>query len=59
MKEPVIIPQKFSFTKDAILDYKGKIMSPAMDITITIDAFKAEIKKDLAAIFTEILEYFD
>lgn len=62
MTEPVIIPQKFSFTKDAILDFKGKTISPAIDITITFEAFKtdkAEIKKDLTAIFAEVLEYFD
>lgn len=57
-----IIPQKFSFEKPTITNGKGEIISHGINVTVDIDAFKAdkaEIKKDLAAIFAEVLEYFD
>ena len=56
-----IIPQKFSFEKPTITNSKGEVISNGINITIQIDAFKAnkeQIKKDLAAIFAEVLEYF-
>lgn len=57
-----IIPQKFTFEKSTITNGKGEIISHGISVTVDIDAFKAdktEIKKDLAAIFAEVLEYFD
>lgn len=57
-----IIPQKFTFEKPTITNAKGEIISHGINISIDINAFKAdksEIKKDLTAIFAEVLEYFD
>ena len=57
-----IIPQKFSFTKLAIYEGYGKLISPGMDVTIEIDAFqgdKKQIKDDLTSLFAEVLKYFD
>lgn len=57
-----IIPQKFSFEKPTITNGNGEIISYGINVTVDIDAFKAdkiEIKKDLTAIFAEVLEYFD
>lgn len=57
-----IIPQKFSFEKPTITNAKGDIITYGMNVLIEIDAFKADkeqIKKDLATIFAEVLEYFD
>lgn len=62
MTKPTIIPQKFTFEKPTIKNATGKIVSHGISVTIDIDAFKAdkaEIKKDLTAIFAEVLEYFD
>ena len=62
MTKPTIIPQKFSFEKPTIKNGKGETISHGISVTIDIDAFKAdkaEIKKDLTAIFAEVLEYFD
>ena len=62
MINPTIIPQKFSFERPTITNGKGETISHGISVTIEIDAFKAdktEIKKDLTAIFTEVLEYFD
>ena len=57
-----IIPQKFSFEKPTITNRKREITSHGINVSIDINAFKANktaIKKDLAAIFAEVLEYFD
>ena len=57
-----IIPQKFSFEKPTLTNGNGEIISHGINVSIDIDAFKAdklEIKKDLTAIFAEVLEYFD
>lgn len=57
-----IVPQKFSFEKPTITNGKGEITSYGMNVSIEIDAFKADkeqIKKDLASIFAEVLKYFD
>lgn len=57
-----IIPQKFSFEKPTITNGNGEIISHGINISIDIDAFKADktiIKRDLTAIFAEVLEYFD
>lgn len=62
MAKLTIIPQKFTFEKPTIKNATGKIVSHGISVTIDIDAFKAdkaEIKKDLTAIFAEVLEYFD
>lgn len=62
MATPQIIPQKFSFEKPTITNGNGEVISYGINVTINIDAFKAdkaEIKKDLTAIFAEVLEYFD
>lgn len=62
MANPKIIPKKFSFEKPTITNDNGKIISHGISVTIDIDAFKTdktEIKKDLTAIFAEVLEYFD
>ena len=56
-----IVPQKFSFEKPTITNGKGETTSYGMNVSIEIDAFKADkeqIKKDLASIFAEVLEYF-
>lgn len=57
-----IIPQQFSFEKPALTTGKGEIISHGISISISIDAFQADkiqLKKDLTAIFSEVLEYFD
>lgn len=57
-----IIPQKFSFEKPTITNGKGETISYGINVSIEIDAFKAnkeQIKKDLNSIFSEVLEYFD
>lgn len=57
-----ITPQKFSFEKPIITNAKGEIISHGINISIEIDAFKADkqlVKKDLTSIFAEVLEYFD
>ena len=62
MINPKIVPQKFSFEKPTITNGKGETISYGISVTINIDAFKAdktEIKKDLTAIFADVLEYFD
>lgn len=62
MTNITIIPQKFSFEKPTITNGKGDIVSHGISVTVDIDAFKADktaIKKDLTAIFAEVLEYFD
>lgn len=62
MSELKIIPQKFSFTRPAISNAKNETISSGIEISISIDAFQADkqrIKKDLATIFAEVLEYFD
>ena len=62
MAKLTIIPQKFTFEKPTIKNGKGEAISHGISVTIDIDAFKAdkaEIKKDLATIFAEVLEYFD
>lgn len=62
MTNLTIIPQKFSFKKPTITNGKGETISHGISVTVDIDAFKAdktEIKKDLTAIFAEVLEYFD
>lgn len=62
MTSPKIIPQKFSFEKPTITNGNGEVISHGINVSIDIDAFKAdkeEIKKDLTAIFAEVLEYFD
>ena len=62
MAKLTIIPQKFTFEKPTIKNGKGEIISHGISVTINIDTFKAdkaEIKKDLTAIFADVLEYFD
>ena len=62
MSELNIIPQKFSFEKPTIKNARGEHASYGMTVSISIDAFSAnkkQIKKDLTALFTEVLEYFD
>ncbi len=57
-----IIPQKFSFEKPTLTNGKGEIISHGINVSIDIDSFQAdkrEIKKDLTAIFAEVLECFD
>lgn len=57
-----IIPQQFSFEKPTINNGRGEVISPGINISISIDAFQAnktQLKKDLTAIFAEVLEYFD
>ncbi len=57
-----IVPQKFSFEKPTLTNGKGEIISHGINVLISIDAFQADkiqLKKDLAAIFAEVLEYFD
>ena len=62
MATPKIIPQKFSFEKPTIKNGNGKVVSHGINVSIDIDAYKADksaIKKELTAIFAEVLEYFD
>ena len=57
-----IIPQKFSFQRPAITTGKNEIISYGINVTVEIDAFKADkaqLKDDLTSIFAEVLEYFD
>lgn len=57
-----IVPQKFSFEKPTITNGKGETISYGVNVIIEIDVFKGDkkqIKKDLASIFAEVLEYFD
>lgn len=57
-----IIPQKFSFQRPTMTTGTNEIISYGINVTIEIDAFKADktqLKKDLNAIFAEVLEYFD
>lgn len=57
-----IIPQQFSFNTPTITDARGDTIRPGLDVTIRVDTYKADkeqLKKDLAAIFAEVLEYFD
>ena len=57
------VSQKFSFNKPVITNGKGETISYGTNITIEIEGFqtndKEQIKKDLASIFAEVLEYFD
>ncbi len=62
MTDLKIIPQKFSFEKPTITNANGEIIQYGINISIKIDAFKADkqqVKKGLASIFAEVLEYFD
>jgi len=62
MTDLKIIPQKFSFEKPTITNANGEIIQYGVNVSIEIDAFKADkqhAKKDLASIFAEVLEYFD
>ncbi len=62
MTDLKIIPQKFSFEKPTLTNANGKTIQYGINVSIEIDAFKADkqqVKKDLAAIFAEVLEYFD
>jgi len=62
MTDLKIIPQKFSFEIPTITNANGEIIQYGINISIEVDAFKADkqqIKKDLATIFAEVLEYFD
>ncbi len=62
MTDLKIIPQKFLFEKPAITNTKGETIQYGINVSIEIDAFKADkqqVKKDLAFIFAEVLEYFD
>ncbi len=57
-----IIPQKFSFEKPIITNANGETIQYGINVSIEIDAFKADkqqVKKDLESIFAEVLEYFD
>lgn len=57
-----IIPQKFLFEKPTITNGKGEVITYGINVSIEINAFKADkeqIKKDLTSIFAEVLEYFD
>lgn len=62
MTDLKIIPQKLSFEKPTITNANREIIQYGINISIEIDAFKADkqqVKKDLASIFAEVLEYFD
>ncbi len=62
MTDLKIIPQKFSFEKPTITNANGEIIQYGINISIEIDAFKADkqqVKKDLSSIFAEVLEYFN
>lgn len=57
-----IVPQKFSFERPTLTNGKGDVISYGINVSISIDAFQADkiqLKKDLATIFAEVLEYFD
>ncbi len=62
MSKLSIVPQKIKFEKPSIINGQGQIKSYGMSVSMDIDAFNADklqIKKDLASIFAEVLEYFD
>lgn len=55
-------PQQFSFNTPTITDAKGDTIRPGLDVTIRIDTYKVskeQLKKNLASIFDEVLEYFE
>lgn len=57
-----IIPQNLHLKNQLSKILQKKIVYYGISISININVFKAdksEIKKDLTAIFAEVLEYFD
>ena len=55
-------PQQFLFSTPSIKGAQGDTIKPGLDVTIRVDTYKADkeqLKKDLAAIFAEVLEYFE
>lgn len=57
-----ITPQQFLFSTPSIKGAQGDTIKPGLDITIRIDTYKVnkeQLKKNLAAIFNEVLDYFE
>lgn len=55
-------PQQFLFSTPSITDAKGDTVRPGLDVTIRVDTYKADkeqLKKNLASIFDEVIEYFE
>ena len=57
-----ITPQQFLFSTPSIKGAQGDTIKPGLDITIRIDTYKVnkeQLKKNLAAILNEVLDYFE
>ena len=57
-----ITPQQFLFSTPSITSAQGDTIKPGLDVTIRIDTYKVnkeQLKKNLAAIFDEVLDYFE
>lgn len=61
MNMPTQTPAKLTFEKPVIMNSNGVMISPGISLSIetTFVIDKAQLKKDLASIFAEVLEYFD
>ena len=55
-------PQQFLFSTPSIKGAQGDTIKPGLDVTIRIDTYKVnkeQLKKNLASIFDEVIEYFE
>lgn len=55
-------PQQFLFSTPSIKSAQGDTIKPGLDVTIRIDTYKVnkeQLKKNLASIFDEVIEYFE
>ena len=62
MTKLLIAPQQFLFSTPSITGAQGDTIKPGLDVTIRIDTYKVnkeQLKKNLAAIFNEVLDYFE
>lgn len=62
MTKLLITPQQFLFSTSSIKGAQGDTIKPGLDVTIRIDTYKVnkeQLKKNLAAIFNEVLDYFE
>lgn len=61
MNIPTQTPAKLTFEKPIIMNSNGEMISPGISLSIetTLVIDKTQLKKDLASIFAEVLEYFD
>ena len=62
MTKLLITPQQFLFSTPSITGAQGDTIKPGLDVTIRIDTYKVnkeQLKKNLASIFDEVLDYFE